>query len=68
MTPEPDGVITDFQTPQNYRSGTVFVFLNGVLLERDWDDGFTELGGNTIQMKIAPKVLDTLIAMYEPLS
>ena len=64
-TPDPDGVTTDFSTSQPYRSGSVSVWLNGMRLIAEWDDGFVELGGTVIQMKEAPYTGDSLTVQFE---
>ncbi len=67
LTPDPDGVIVDFQTSQPYRAGSVSVWVNGFRLDPNWDTGFDELGGSTIRMKEAPLQGDSLQAQYEAL-
>lgn len=64
-SPEPDGLRTDFDVSQPYKPGTVSVWLNGLRLVADWDDGFEELGGTTIRLKEAPLLWDSLQAQYE---
>jgi hypothetical protein len=65
-TPAPDGVETTFQTSQNYKSGTVAVWKNGIRKVASWDDGWVELGGNQIAMKEAPLTGDSLEVRYDP--
>jgi hypothetical protein len=49
-----------------YTPGSVQVFRNGLLLEPSFADGFIELGGKKIQMKIAPEPGEVLQAYYLP--
>lgn len=65
MTPAPDGVRIDFYTPTPYKLGTVAIWLNGMKLIREWDDGFTELGSSTVRMLEIPKTGDSLQVEYE---
>lgn len=60
-----DGVNLDFTTPSAYYSGTVFMYLNGVLVRPANNDGIIELGGNSIRHKEAPKVGDTVHYYYQ---
>ncbi|UCG53161.1 MAG: hypothetical protein JSW58_06305 [Candidatus Latescibacterota bacterium] len=65
LVPDPDGVTVDFQTSANYQPGSVAIWFNGVKLIREWDDGFAELGGNTVRMAEAPRTGDSLQVEYE---
>ena len=65
LSPEPNGVITEFYTSMPYKMGTVSVWQNGIRLIQDWDDGYVELGGITIRMNEAPLLGDTLQVEYE---
>lgn len=56
-----------FKTPAPYVPGTLRVFVNGQLLRSDFDDGWTELGGDTFRLKEAPIVEDTISAYFVPL-
>ena len=60
----PDGNLKLFQTPTDYVAGSVKIFLNGILLEKDLSDGWSELGNRKILMKVAPVPTDTLQAYY----
>lgn len=62
-----DGSNLVFQTPAQYVPGSVRVFVNGQLLRADFDDGWVELGGDKIRLKIAPVVGDTVSAYFVPL-
>ena len=59
-----NGFNTLFTTPSSYAPGSLVVFLNGQALIRTNNDGWIELGGNRIQMKIAPTAGDDLQAYY----
>lgn len=63
----PDGVTLVFETPADYRPGSVRVFRNGQLQRQDWDNGWEELGGKFIKLKSAPKVGDDMQAYFDPL-
>ena len=53
-----DGVNTVFNVSQAYRPGTTAVFLTGLLLRADYDDGWTESDPSTgeITLKEPPRV------------
>lgn len=55
-----------FETPTPYLAGSVMVFLNGILLEKNLDDGWSEGGNRKISMKVAPLADDVLEAYYIP--
>lgn len=59
-----DGVNTIFNTSGTYTPGTIKVFRNGQLKRKEFDDGFYELGGSTIQFKEPPETYDDLQARY----
>lgn len=59
-----DGVNKDFTTPTDFTPGSMEVFLNGILLRRQDDDGWTETGANAFQLKEAPKPLDLIRVFY----
>lgn len=65
LTPEPNGVLVDFETSIAYKANTVSVWQNGIRLIDYWDDGFTEMGGTTIRFREAPLTGDTLQVGYE---
>jgi hypothetical protein len=62
-----DGVNKVFTTPSPYVADTVALWVNGVLLAGPLDNGFIELGGDQIEIKVAPQPGDTLQAIYEPI-
>jgi len=59
-----NGFNTVFETPTDYMAGSVQIFLNGILLEKDLADGWTSPGGRKIVMKVPPLTGDTLQAYY----
>jgi hypothetical protein len=61
-----DGLNTVFQLAAPYISGSVEVFLNGQAKRQDYDDGWSELGGNKIQMKQPPELGDVVQVFYRP--
>ncbi len=65
LSPDPDGIVTDFTSTQSYKLKSTYVWINGLLLVKAWDTGYIELGGNTIRMKIAPLAGDSLQIQYE---
>jgi len=60
-----DGANIYFLTPSAYWVGTVWAFVNGLLVARDGDDGSIELGGNVVKMRTAPQWGDTLHFYYQ---
>ena len=66
LTPEADGVETDFHTSRPYRDYSVSVWMDGLRLRPDWDDGYELPGGTIIRMKVAPRLETTLEAEYDP--
>lgn len=53
-----------FFTPTDYVTGSVQVFVNGILLEKDLLNGWRELGNRKIVLNEAPLDGDTLQAYY----
>lgn len=49
-----DGINTDFETPSPYITGTLYAYLNGVLIRSSDYNGPIELGGNSVRMKVPP--------------
>jgi hypothetical protein len=66
LTPEPDGVEVEFNTSEPYRAGSITLWMNGQLIQKDADNGFAELGDSVIQMYEAPLVGDCLQVEYDP--
>lgn len=62
-----DGVNVDFQTTRSYKSSSVRVWVNGRLEVVDFDDGWIELGGNIIRLKVPPLVGMVVRASYTPI-
>ena len=60
-----DGVNTDFTTPSPYYPGTLFAYLNGLLVQQAGDEGPIELGANAVRMRDAPRPGDTLHFYYD---
>lgn len=60
-----DGVNVDYTTPSAYFPGTLWVYVNGVLVEQDGDEGAIELGGNAFRLREALHPGDTLHAYYQ---
>ena len=67
LIPAPDGASLDFFTSKSYRLNSVSVWINGIKLIPEWDDGFIELGGQTVRMKEPPLEFDSLQVEYEAL-
>jgi hypothetical protein len=59
-----DGVNKDFTTSLDYTAGTLNVWVNGVLVRQQDDDGWNETGANSFSMKEAPRLGDTLRVFY----
>lgn len=55
-----DGVNDVFTTPVAYWPGSVWAYLNGVLVEQDGDEGPVEMGGVQVKMREPPRAGDTL--------
>jgi len=59
-----NGVNRDFSVGFDYVPGTTAVFLNGLALRKDWDDGWEELGKKKFRMKIPPLDGDVVQVFY----
>jgi len=59
-----DGLKTVFTVPENYESGTLYVFFNGVLQTRG--DGYTETTSNTFTFSFSPISGENVIVLYTP--
>ena len=55
-----DGANVDFSTPVAYQPGTLFAYLNGILVQQSGTEGPIELGGVDVRMREAPRTDDTL--------
>jgi hypothetical protein len=62
-----DGVNVLFNAATDYKPGSVVVFLNGISLRSTLDDGWVELGGNTVQLLEAPLALDVVQIGFAPI-
>ena len=69
LTPNPDGVVSIFQTPHNFKSGSIVITWNGQSIYSPED--FKILSNSTIQFVCdsiyLPKTSDVLKATYERL-
>lgn len=63
-----DGINRIFYVSADYRPGTPRVWLNGLLLVKHGEDGWTEMGGKKLQLHEAPRVGDTVQVYYTPIS
>lgn len=61
-----NGFNTIFETGHHYVTGSVRVFVNGIVNEASGPDGWSELGANRISMKEPPRPTDILQAYYIP--
>lgn len=61
-----DGFNNVFQTAQPYVTGSVQVFVDGQLRRQDYDDGWVEMGGKKIALKVPPKIGCCVQAYYRP--
>jgi len=64
-----NGVNKVFLVSNNYLPGSVRVFLNGVLLRKELEGGWTELGHKRVRLNEAPKMtgaLDVVRIYYIP--
>lgn len=70
LTPDPDGVETDFNTPGSFLSGSFRLFMNGQSYEPDDERyGWTELNDTTIRFTVwVPEVGDVLQGFYQEYS
>ena len=55
-----DGSNVDFNTPVAYIPGSLFAYLNGILVQQSGTEGPIELLGTSVRMREAPRVGDTL--------
>lgn len=63
----PNGTRTLFRTSMPYISGSVRVFVNGLLMRRDFEDGWSELGDRKVQTKLALDPSDVMQFYYIPI-
>jgi hypothetical protein len=62
-----NGTNVVFRTPHEYVSGSVRVFVNGVLYAPEHEDGWEEVGPKSVRLRVPPVVGDVLQACYLPL-
>ena len=61
-----NGTNTIFRTSRCYIPGSLRVFLNGILIRRDLDDGWAELGDRKVELNEAPNTGDVVQLYYVP--
>jgi hypothetical protein len=59
-----DGSNTVFSVPENYESGTLYVFFNGMIQTRG--DGYTETTSSTFTLTFTPDSGENIIILYTP--
>jgi hypothetical protein len=59
-----DGHNTVFELPRPYVPKSLVVYLNGRASVATFDDGWVELGGRKLQMKVPPRPGDTIMAFF----
>lgn len=60
-----DGVLRQFATPTPYRSGSIRVFVNGIVYPPDDPIfGWVEINSTTIELVVAPRTGDFMQAFY----
>jgi hypothetical protein len=60
-----DGVNDVFETLEAYHPGSVHVYINGLLTQRDSpEDGLTEMGGKQVRLHYVPRPGDTVHFYY----
>jgi hypothetical protein len=62
-----NGANTVFTVSTMYVPGSTQVWLNGLLVRKDWANGWKELGANKIQMKEAPIPGDVVQVFFRPI-
>lgn len=55
----------DYATPSVYFPGSLFIYINGLLVEQDGVEGVDELGGVNFRLREALRDGDTLHAYYQ---
>jgi hypothetical protein len=60
----PDGALRDFTTTLAYATGTLRVWLNGLLARAGDDDGWDETGPSSFRTREAPRSGDTIHARF----
>jgi len=59
-----NGSNKEFSTSMGYAPGSLEVYVNGLILRRQDDDGWTETGDFTYELKEAPQLGDTVSHYY----
>jgi hypothetical protein len=59
-----DGSNVTFTVPENYESGTLYVFFNGMIQTRG--DGYTETTSSTFTLTFTPDSGENIIILYTP--
>jgi hypothetical protein len=59
-----DSSNTVFSVPENYESGTLYVFFNGMIQTRG--DGYTETTSSTFTLTFTPDTGENIIILYTP--
>lgn len=62
-----NGVNRTFRVSSDYRPGTTQVWLNGLMHRREGQDGWSELGGNKVQLHEAPRSGDVVQIYFLPI-
>lgn len=60
-----DGVNVDYTTPSVYYPGSLWIYVNGLLVEQDGVEGVDELGGNAFRLREPLRTGDTLHVYYQ---
>lgn len=55
----------EYATPSVYFPGSLWIYINGLLVEQDGDEGLVELGGVNFRLHEALRAGDTLHAYYQ---
>lgn len=63
----PNGIRTLFRTSSPYLVGSVRMFVNGLLMSKDLEDGWSELGDRKVQTKLVLDPSDIVQFYYIPL-
>lgn len=63
-----NGVNRTFRVSSDYRSGTVQVWLNGLMHRKEGADGWSELGRNRVRLHEAPRSGDMVQIYFIPIA
>jgi hypothetical protein len=64
LTPQIDGIIVEFTVANNYVSGTMMLYLNGLRQAKGAGKDYIEVAPNKVQFFIAPDIDDELLVDY----